>query len=201
MKIPSTYSLKPAFQRLLLPIMYSLRGLGISPNALTWMAIILSGALGLMFLRGATNPNWYFVIAAGLVLRMMLNALDGMMARHYKMTSTGGAYLNELGDVVSDALVIWPLALLPGVHAGWVGGLLWLAALKEMSGVMGGWLAGDRRYDGPMGKSDRTLVWGLFCLLLGAGVNVYSYIEYGLACVMAFLICSTFIRIRKVLQP
>ena len=201
MKIPSTYSLKPAFQRLLLPIMYSLRGLGISPNALTWMAIILSGALGLMFLRGATNPNWYFVIAAGLVLRMMLNALDGMMARHYKMTSTGGAYLNELGDVVSDALVIWPLALLPGVHAGWVGGLLWLAALNEMSGVMGGWLAGDRRYDGPMGKSDRTLVWGLFCLLLGAGVNVYSYIEYGLACVMAFLICSTFIRIRKVLQP
>tara|TARA_B100000768_G_scaffold180334_1_gene200004 strand:- start:644 stop:1249 length:606 start_codon:yes stop_codon:yes gene_type:complete len=200
MKIPSTYNLKPAFQRLLLPIMYSLRGLGVSPNALTWMAIILSGALGLMFLRGATNPNWYFVIVAGLVLRMMLNALDGMMARNYKMTSTGGAYLNELGDVVSDALVIWPLALLPGVHAGWVGGLLWLAALNEMSGVMGGWLAGDRRYDGPMGKSDRTLVWGLFCLLLGAGVNVYSYIEYGLACVMAFLICSTFIRIRKVLQ-
>jgi len=97
-------------------------------------------------------------------------------------------------------LVMWPLALLPGVHAGWVGGLLWLAALNEMTGVLGGWLTGERRYEGPMGKSDRTLVWGLFSLMLGAGANVVPYVEKGIAVVMVCLILSTFIRIRKALQ-
>ena len=153
-----------------------------------------------MFVLGATNRHWYFAIAGGLLLRMVLNALDGMMARHFEMTSTGGAYLNELGDVVSDALVMWPLALLPGVYVGWVGGLLWLAALNEMTGVLGGWLRGERRYEGPMGKSDRTLVWGLFCLVLGAGVDVTPYVEKGIAVVMVCLVLSTFIRIRKAMQ-
>jgi CDP-diacylglycerol--glycerol-3-phosphate 3-phosphatidyltransferase len=201
MNIPSTYNLKPAFQRLLMPAMQALRRWGISPNALTWMAIAWSGALGWMFVQGFDDPRWYFAIAAGLLLRMVLNALDGMMARHFEMTSTAGAFLNELGDVVSDALVMWPLALLPGVHPGWVGGLLWLSALNEMTGVLGGWLKGERRYEGPMGKSDRTLVWGLFCLLLGAGVAVIQWVEQGIAVVMVCLVLSTFIRIRKALKP
>jgi len=180
--------------------MHALRNAGVTPNALSWMAVAWSGVLGWMFVLGATNRHWYFAIAGGLLLRMVLNALDGMMARHFEMTSTGGAYLNELGDVVSDALVMWPLALLPGVHVGWVGGLLWLAALNEMTGVLGGWLRGERRYEGPMGKSDRTLVWGLFCLVLGAGVNVAPYVEKGIAVVMVCLVLSTFIRIRKAIQ-
>jgi CDP-diacylglycerol--glycerol-3-phosphate 3-phosphatidyltransferase len=201
MKIPSTYNLKPAFQRLLMPVLKALHRAGVSPNALTWLAIAWSAVLGWMFVKGFANPDWYFAIALGLLLRMVLNALDGMMARQYEMTSTSGAYLNELGDVVSDALVMWPLALFPGVHAGWVGGLLWLAALNEMTGVLGGWLAGERRYEGPMGKSDRTLVWGVFCLLLGAGVEVTSWVEPAIAVVMICLVLSTFIRIWKALRP
>ena len=46
MKVPTTYDLKPAFQRLLMPLLTRLRNVGVTPNALTWMAIVLSGGLG-----------------------------------------------------------------------------------------------------------------------------------------------------------
>ncbi len=167
MKIPSTYALKPAFQELLNPIVGFLRRLGVTPNGLTWSALVLSGVMGWMFVQGQEQSVWYCIIVLSLLLRMILNALDGMMARSHRMTTKGGAVLNELGDVVSDALVMWPLALLTGMHAGWVGALLWLSAVNELSGVLGGWLNGERHHDGPMGQSDRTVARGLLRLFLG----------------------------------
>ena len=200
MKVPSTYDLKPAFQRMLLPVLGRLRQAGVTPNALTWMAILLSGGLGYAFVLGLEHRGWFYAVAAGLLLRMALNALDGMMARQFSMTSKAGAVLNELGDVVSDALVMWPLAWLPGVHPGWVGALLWMSAVNEYAGVLGASVAGERRYEGPMGKSDRTLVWGVFCLLLGAGVPVEGHVQTGVWVVLAGLCWSTFRRVRATLN-
>jgi CDP-diacylglycerol--glycerol-3-phosphate 3-phosphatidyltransferase len=200
MKVPTTYDLKPAFQRMLLPVLGRLRKAGVTPNALTWMAILLSGGLGYAFVLGLEHRTWFFAVAAGLLLRMALNALDGMMARQFHMTSKAGAILNELGDVVSDALVLWPLALLPEVHVGWVAALLWMSAVNECAGVLGSAIGGNRRYEGPMGKSDRTLVWGVFCLLLGAGVPVHGHAQTGLYVVLAGLCWSTFRRVRATLN-
>lgn len=200
MKIPSTYDLKPAFQRLLNPLMVVLRRIGVTPNGLTWCAMILSGGLGWAFVEGLQNPTWYFIVVGGLLLRMMLNALDGMMARHYEMTSKGGAVLNELGDVVSDALVMWPLMLMDGLQIGWAIAFLWLTAVNEFAGVLGQALGGPRRYEGPMGKSDRTLIWGILCLMLGFGVGVESYIQVAMYVVLACLLWSTLRRIIKTLQ-
>ena len=118
MNVPTTYDLKPAFQRMLTPLMQRLRNAGVTPNALTWLAIVLSGGLGYAFVLGLANRYWFFAVAGGLLVRMALNALDGMMARTFNLTSKGGAVLNELGDVVSDALVMWPLALVPGCTSG-----------------------------------------------------------------------------------
>jgi CDP-diacylglycerol--glycerol-3-phosphate 3-phosphatidyltransferase len=201
MNVPTTYDLKPAFQRMLTPLMQRLRNAGVTPNALTWLAIVLSGGLGYAFVLGLANRYWFFAVAGGLLVRMALNALDGMMARTFNLTSRGGAVLNELGDVVSDALVLWPLALVPGVHVGWVAALLWLAAVNEYAGVLGAFVSGERRYEGPMGKSDRTLVWGVFCLLMGAGVAVEPYAMYGVYTVLIGLLWSTVRRVHKTLKP
>lgn len=200
MRIPTTYALKPAFQRVLNPVVALLRRVGVTPNGLTWSALVLSGVMGWMFVQGQEEPVWFFVVVISLLLRMILNALDGMMARSHDMATKGGAVLNELGDVVSDALVMWPLALLPGMHAGWVGLLLWLSAVNELSGVLGGWLNGERRYDGPMGKSDRTLAWGVLCLFLGFEADVSEGLPIGLCVVFLCLVWSTAIRIKKTVR-
>ena len=65
---------------MLTPLMQRLRNAGVTPNALTWLAIVLSGGLGYAFVLGLANRYW-FLVAGGLLVRMALNALDGMMAR------------------------------------------------------------------------------------------------------------------------
>jgi CDP-diacylglycerol--glycerol-3-phosphate 3-phosphatidyltransferase len=45
-----------------------------------------------------------------------------------------------------------------------------LAAVSEMAGVVAIQVGAERRYDGPMGKSDRAFAFGLLAFLLGLGL-------------------------------
>ncbi len=80
-----------------------------------------------------------------LFVRMALNALDGMMAREHGMKSPAGAVLNELGDVVSDAGLYLPFALVPGVNATLVVLVVTLGIIGEMAGALGPLLGTIRR--------------------------------------------------------
>ena len=91
---------------------------------------------------------------------MALNAIDGMLAREFGQKSRLGAYLNELGDVVSDAALYAPFALVAPFAPLGVGTVIVLAAMQELAGVLGPPVGASRRYDGPMGKSDRAFVFG-----------------------------------------
>jgi CDP-diacylglycerol--glycerol-3-phosphate 3-phosphatidyltransferase len=100
------------------------------------------------------------VIAALLVIRMGLNAIEGMLAREHDQKSRAGLIYNEVGDVVSDAGLYLPLsvALAPlGVSMWGVVVFAFAAFLTEFTGVLGPHLEALRRYDGPMGKSDRAI--------------------------------------------
>src|SRR5262249_27273532 len=116
------------------------------------------------------EPNWPLLALPGvLFLRMALNAIDGMLAREFAMKSNLGAVLNEVGDVVSDAALYLPFALVTGVSPHLVVAVTVLAVIGEMTGVVGVQIGASRRYDGPLGKSDRAFAFGLLALLLGCG--------------------------------
>ena len=83
------------------------------------------------------------------------------------MASRRGAVLNEVGDVVSDVALYLPLTALGPDHRWPAVALALGAMLTEFCGVLGPALGGPRRYDGPMGKSDRALVVGALGLLGG----------------------------------
>ncbi|MGH8667807.1 MAG: CDP-alcohol phosphatidyltransferase family protein [Burkholderiales bacterium] len=165
----SLYALKPRFQELLRPLARRLYAIGISANQVTFAACAISVALGAWL---AVSPAaWPFLLVpAWLALRMAFNAIDGMLAREFGQASRLGAYLNELCDVISDAALYAPFALLPGSSPWLVGAVILLSALAEMAGVLGAALGGQRRYDGPLGKSDRALVFGVLGLLAGLGL-------------------------------
>jgi CDP-diacylglycerol--glycerol-3-phosphate 3-phosphatidyltransferase len=172
----SIYDLKPAFQRLLRPLTRALARAGVTANAVTVAAALLSILAGgaIAATRGARGA--LLLLPAALFARMALNAVDGMLAREHGQTSRLGALLNELGDVVSDAALYLPLALVPGFDARLVTGIVLVAALGEMAGVLGPTIGASRRYDGPMGKSDRAFGFGLIALLLGLGVGPGSWL-------------------------
>ena len=98
-------------------------------------------------------PLWFF-------LRMALNAMDGMLAREFGQRTALGGYLNEITDVVADAALYLPFAFVAPFDALSVGVFIYLAALTEFCGVLGAVHGNGRRYDGPLGKSDRAFAIG-----------------------------------------
>ena len=181
----SIYDLKPKFQALLRPLTRGLAGRGVTANQVTVFAALLSLAAGLAV---AWRPaaRWpLLLIPAVLFARMALNAIDGMLAREHGQKSRLGAVLNELGDVLADAALYLPLGLVPGVPAPLVVAIVLLAVIGEMAGVVGIQVGASRRYDGPMGKSDRAFAFGVLALLLGLGVAPGRWVAPLLALVAA----------------
>ena len=132
---------------------------------------------------------------------MALNAIDGMLAREFGHQSALGAYLNELCDVLADAALFLPFALLPGVAGTPAALLVYLvvlgAAVVELAGVLGLMVGASRRYDGPMGKSDRAFVFGALALLVALGWWSATWVSVILAVVLALLIWTGVNRVRN----
>lgn len=169
--MPTIYQLKSRFQDLLRPICKDLAARGITANQVTFAALglsVLEGFLLWMF-PGAVLP--LILLPVVLFVRMGLNAIDGMLAREHDQKSDFGAVLNELGDVLSDAALYLPIALLPFVDGQVVVGLVVLAIIGEMTGVIGVQIGASRRYDGPFGKSDRAALFGFCGFLMAIGLT------------------------------
>ena len=73
-------------------------------------------------------------------------------------------------DVVSDAALYAPFALIAPFSLPWLTVIIFLATLTEFAGVLGVAHGSGRNYEGPMGKSDRALLFGA----LGALVAIFG---------------------------
>jgi CDP-diacylglycerol--glycerol-3-phosphate 3-phosphatidyltransferase len=195
--MPSLYQLKPGFQALLRPLVAWFAAAGITANQLTLatcLASMLLGA-GLMLER-----RGWILLPIFLIARMALNAMDGMLAREHGQKSRLGALLNELTDVISDASLTLPIAILPGWNPLWVAGAIFFAALTEMAGMLGLTVGSTRRYDGPFGKSDRALVLGVLGAWLALGWPVNAWVTKVAPAVWIVLCCATIVhRVRRAL--
>jgi len=162
------YSLKPRFQALLRPLVVRMAAAGITANQVTVLAAAVSVLVG-GWITWADNRLAFLALPAWYLVRMGLNAVDGMLAREFGQKSTLGAYLNEMGDIVADAALVVPFALVTPFAPAWVFALIFLAGLSEYAGVTGPLAGASRRYDGPLGKSDRALAFGVLGTWIGIG--------------------------------
>jgi CDP-diacylglycerol---glycerol-3-phosphate 3-phosphatidyltransferase len=191
--VPSIYDFKPRFQSLLRPTTNWLAAKGVSANQVTVTAAVLSLATGALVAVYPNSRGVLLLVPSVLFVRMALNAIDGMLAREHGMKSRRGAVLNELGDVVADAGLYLPMALVPGVPASLLTVVVILGVISEMAGVVAVQVGAERRYDGPLGKSDRAFAFGLIAFLLGCGVKPAQWLVVFL-CVMTVMACITIIR-------
>lgn len=169
--MPTIYQLKSRFQNLLRPLCRYLARLGVTANQVTVAALGLSilEGLALWMFPGAFLP--LILLPAVLFVRMGLNAIDGMLAREHDQKSDPGAILNELGDVLADAALYLPFAVLAFVTPELVILLVVLGIVGEMTGVIGVQIGASRRYDGPFGKSDRAALFGVCGFLMAIGLT------------------------------
>ncbi len=198
----SLYALKPRFQALLRPAVRTLNGLGASANQVTLgtcAASLIVGS-GLTLAADAGQLRWLLLLPLCFLLRMALNAIDGMLAREFAQRSRLGAYLNELCDQVSDAALYLPFAFLTqagGALPVLVVVLIVLANLAEMAGVLAIGASGERRNDGPLGKSDRAFVFSVLGLLLACGVRPGEWLVGALAAIAVLLVLTIVNRVQR----
>ena len=128
------YDLKPRFQALLRPVSDALVRAGLSANDVTLGALLLSVAHGAWIALMPASPWPLLLLPVTLFLRMAFNAIDGMMAKEHDQASAQGAVLNELSDVIADAALYLPFALIQGLDAP-------LVVLVVIAGIIARWLA------------------------------------------------------------
>lgn len=196
----SIYDLKPRFQKLLRPPTDTLAGAGVTANQVTLAALglsVLAGSLVALW-PGAALP--LLALPVVLFARMALNAVDGMLAREHGQASKLGAYLNEICDMLSDAALYLPFALVPGVSGGLVVLVVVLALVGEAAGMLGPSLGASRRYDGPLGKSDRAFLFGALGLLLGLGLPAGAWLTLVLWAALGLAGLTIVSRVRQALR-
>ena len=193
----SIYQLKPAFQNLLRPLVSRLYKAKITANQVTLFACI--GSLIIAGIVAAVLPNTtiLWLIPVWMFIRMALNAIDGMLAREFDQKSALGAYLNELCDVIADTALFLVLIFVPGVHLYAVLLLIFLSIISEYAGVMAPLIGASRRYDGPMGKSDRAFIMGALAVFIALSLLPPIMINTILYLTSALLCYTIFSRIKK----
>ncbi|MCI8649096.1 MAG: CDP-alcohol phosphatidyltransferase family protein [Anaerotruncus sp.] len=172
---------------------------GVSPNAISIMSVLFA-LIGMCCLLAARYfSSWLLLVgaAACILLRLLCNLLDGMVAVEGGRHSALGDLFNELPDRFSDLVLIVPLGYLChesyGPVLGWFAGVLALATayLRAFSAVQG-----CISFVGPMAKSHRMAleVAGLLlAVLLGNWIS-RSLIFYLVLVLMILGCCVTLLR-------
>ena len=191
------YQLKPRFQALLRRPTTWLEALGITANIVTLAAMFISLLLGAVLLLFGERRALFALLPVWMFLRMAFNAIDGMLAREFGQKSALGAYLNELSDVVSDAALYLPFVAVAPFGWGSVGAVIFLAAVSEMAGALGPMVGADRRYDGPMGKSDRAFIFGALGLWTGLTSSLPGWLYWLMPAMSAAIVLNIFYRVRS----
>jgi phosphatidylglycerophosphate synthase len=136
---------------------------GVSPNLISLVSIVFA-ALGAAALLELDPPWGAWLCAVAIVLRLLCNLFDGLVAvEHGRKTPTGVLY-NEVPDRVADSLFLVALGYAAGLPwCGWLAALL--AALTAYIRTLGGTVLDSQDFRGPMAKPHRMWLMVAACVL------------------------------------
>ncbi len=162
------YTTKSKFQSHLSFVVDFLVAHHVSADAITLGAIVVSLIAALLLAFSPLNPALLLIVPVLLLGRLLLNVLDGMVARANGTAHKTGELLNEFGDRLSDLLIFAGLAVGTAVQLPSHQALCWLAIslilLSSYTDILGKSISGRRTYRGIMAKGDR-MIWLSACAL------------------------------------
>ena len=158
MRPAGLYRVKPEAQRMLLPLEDALVSRHVSADALTIGAVPAAALGGLCLALSDQVPVLLLLVPILAATRLVLNLLDGLVARRTGTAHAMGELLNELGDRLADSLFIGGLCFVAAV-----GPLLALSAviaalLASYVGITARAIGAPRQYGGIMSKPGRMIV-------------------------------------------
>ncbi len=172
------YTTKSKWQRALQPIVDFCVARRIHPNTFTYGALILSLLAALALYFADTNKNWLWIVPPCVLIRLLLNLMDGQVARALNLADEWGEVKNEFGDRIADAMIFIAIGLSGYSETGLALVTLTLILLVSYLGILGKALSGQRIYGGVFGKGDRMISLAVFTLYPAWTGNLNSYNYY-----------------------
>jgi phosphatidylglycerophosphate synthase len=136
----------------------------LTPNQISVLSVLfaLAGAWALLALPGAPGA---LACALAIVLRLLCNLFDGMVAVEGGKGTVTGALYNEMPDRLADSLFLVALGYATTMPwLGWLAALL--AALTAYVRTLGGALGQAQDFRGPMAKPHRMWLLGIALALV-----------------------------------
>ena len=155
----------------------------ITPNQISCISVLfaLVGGTALLAWPGAIG---LLLCALCIVLRLLCNLFDGMVAVEGGRGTVTGALYNELPDRVADSIFL--IALGYAIATPWLGWLCeLLAALTAYIRAVGGSLGQAQDFRGPMAKPHRMWLMGIALVIAALAAPWQRQILFGAAAIIA----------------
>ena len=154
------YATKAAFNARLVPLVDRLAATGVAPDAVTLVAVPVAVLAGACLLASPAVPALLLLVPVLAGLRLVLNLLDGNLARRTNRMHARGELYNEVGDRVADVAFLAPVAFLPGASMPVVLLGVLVGMLASYVGITTRAAGGARIYRGILSKPGRMVLLG-----------------------------------------
>jgi phosphatidylglycerophosphate synthase len=136
----------------------------VSADAVTVAAVPVAVLGGLALLASPNLPALLLLVPLTAGLRLLLNLIDGALARATGRSHPRGELLNEVSDRLSDVAFLVPIAFLPGAQRETVLLGVTAAVLASFVGVASRTAGGERPYVGLLSKPGRMALVAGFAI-------------------------------------
>ena len=153
-------TLRPVADRLLDPFVAGAKRLGLTPDAVSVLALLTAVGAGAAFAFAAELRLLYLLGAVLVLWNGIFDLLDGALARELDSQSDAGDLLDHVLDRYADILIISGLAAGVGQYAlglAAITGVLMTSYLGTQAQAVGL----DRVYGGLLGRADRLALIGV----------------------------------------
>jgi phosphatidylglycerophosphate synthase len=191
------YRSKASISLALEPVIGWLAKHRVSPDTVTLSAVPVGVVAGGCLLLSPAVPLALLLVPFLAAVRLVLNLIDGALARRTESIHARGELYNELGDRLADIAFLAPVAFLPGADRTIV--LLGVtgAVFASFAGLAPRAAGSERIYRGILSKPGRMVLlavfavlawiagpqaWGPFgpLLLLGSGLTAVERMAVGI---------------------
>lgn len=181
--------LRPLVNRVLEPFVDLSERIGLTPDAVSWIALVLAFAAGGTFAVPALDGDpvglgdaWYLLGAVLVFANGWLDLVDGALARRLEVDSDAGDVLDHVFDRYADIVLVVGLAAGIGRYdlgLAAVTGVLMTSYLGTQAQAVGI----ERMYAGVVGRADRLVLIGV----VAGVVSVLGPSPFGVPLVAATL--------------
>lgn len=172
------YSTKSKWQQALQPFVAFCRRKRIHPDVFTYSALVLSFVAAFAFLRAGAHRAWLWLVPPCVLVRLLLNLMDGLVARELGLADAWGEVKNEFGDRIADVAIFLGLGFGGYVDTRLAALALALILCVSYLGPLAKAIGSQRVYGGIFGKGDRMISLAAFTLYPLFSGNLASYDWY-----------------------